>query len=152
METMTPVSVIQLMPESKDQVATFVDNVVDQITSGAVDPFVAAAYLKTMEDVVKGIRDNKEVKEAIRFELNERGGKVTIGNASISEVETSRYNYSVDGKWNEFKAMYDKAKEQMTRREKLLKAIEEEVADPDTGELIVPAEKTISKTIRVTLK
>ena len=152
METMTPASVIRLMPESKEQIAVFVNSAVDQILSGQVNSLEAALYLKAMEDVVKGIRENKDVKESIRFDLLESDGKATIGNATIAIVDRSVYDYSVDLHWSDLDKQIKKLSELRKSREQLLQKLEKEVADPDTGEMITPATKTVSQTIRVTIK
>ena len=149
---MTPASVIRLMPESKEQIAVFIESAVDQILSGQVNSFEAAVYLKAMEDVVKGIRDNREVKEALLFDLHESEGKVTVGNATISSVDRSVYDYSGDQFWTRLDVQIKELTETRENREKLLQRLEKKVTDPDTGEMITPAEKMVSKTVRVTLK
>ncbi len=149
---MTPVSVIRLMPESKDQVELFIQGATEQILNGQVDPLEAAIYLKTMEDVLKGIRDNKEIKEMIRFEIIERGGEVNLGNAKIKNIDRSNWDYSEDTRWNDFKNQIELLNEHRKNREKMLQILEKEVADPDSGEMIYPAKKTISQYPRVTLK
>jgi len=105
-----------------------------------------------MEDVVKGIRENKDVKESIRFDLLESDGKATIGNATIAIVDRSVYDYSVDLHWSDLDKQIKKLSELRKSREQLLQKLEKEVADPDTGEMITPATKTVSQTIRVTIK
>lgn len=146
---METLSVIRLMPESKEQVKNFVELSVNQILSGEINAAEIAIYLKTMEDVVKGIRDNRDIKDML---IDEIGDKLEIGNAAISVVETSRYDYSEDTKWNELSNEIKLLSDKKKSREKLLQTLEKEVADPDSGELIKPAEKTTSKTVRVTLK
>jgi len=149
---MTPASVIRLMPESKEQIAVFVNSAVDQILSGQVNSLEAALYLKAMEDVVKGIRENKDVKESIRFDLLESDGRATIGNATVAIVDRSVYDYSADLHWSDLDKQIRKLSELRKSREQLLQKLEKEVADPDTGKIITPATKTVSQTIRVTIK
>ena len=152
METMTPVSVIRLMPESKDQVELFIQGATEQILNGQVDPLEAAIYLKTMEDVLKGIRDNKEIKEMIRFEVIERGGEVNLGNAKIKNVDRSNWDYSKDTHWKDLVNQIELLNEHRKNREKMLQILEKEVADPDSGEIVFPAKKTTIQYPRVTLK
>jgi len=149
---MTPASVIRLMPESKAQISLFVENAINQILTGEVNSFEAAAYLKAMEDVVKGIRDNKDVKKALLFDLDDSDGRATVGNATIAAVDRSVYDYSADQHWAEMDKQIKELAELKKSREKLLQRLEREVTDPDTGEMITPATKTIIKTVRVTLK
>jgi len=148
---MTPASVIRLMPLNKNEITDFVDKAVNQIVNGDMDIIETAIYLKAMEEVVKGIRDNKKVKESIMFELAETG-KLSTDNANISIVETSRYDYSGDAKWNGFEKEIGVISRHKKSREKLLQILESDVADPDTGEMICPAVKTIQKSVRVALK
>jgi len=152
METMTPVSVIRLMPESKDQVELFIKGATEQILNGQVDPLEAAVYLKTMEDVLKGIRDNKEIKEMIRFEVIEKGGEINLGNAKIKNIDRPNWDYSKDTHWNDLKNKIELLNEHRKNREKMLQILEKEVADPETGEMIFPAKKTTIQYPRVTLK
>ena len=149
---MTPVSVIRLMPESKDQVELFIQGATEQILNGQVDPLEAAIYLKTMEDVLKGIRDNKEIKEMIRFEVIERGGEVNLGNAKIKNVDRSNWDYSKDTHWKDLVNQIELLNEHRKNREKMLQILEKEVADPDSGEIVFPAKKTTIQYPRVTLK
>jgi len=149
---MTPVSVIRLMPESKDQVELFIKGATEQILNGQVDPLEAAVYLKTMEDVLKGIRDNKEIKEMIRFEVIEKGGEINLGNAKIKNIDRPNWDYSKDTHWNDLKNKIELLNEHRKNREKMLQILEKEVADPETGEMIFPAKKTTIQYPRVTLK
>jgi len=146
---METLSVIRLMPESKEQVKNFIELAVNQILSGDVNAAEIAVYLKTMEDVVKGIRDNQDIKDML---IDEVGDKLEIGNAALTVVETSRYDYSKDDRWKSLSHDINHLSEHKKAREKMLQTLEKEVADPDSGELIKPAEKTTVKTIRITLK
>ena len=146
---MEALSVIRLMPESKEQVKSFVELAVNQILSGEVNAAEIAVYLKTMEDVVKGIRDNRDIKDML---IDEVGDKLEIGNAALTVVETSKYNYTDDTRWCDLNLEIKLKTEQRKYREKMLQTLENEVADPDSGELIKPAEKTTAKSIRITLK
>ena len=149
---MTPASVIRLMPESKKQVEIFIQGATEQILNGQVNPLEAAVYLKTMEDVLKGIRDNPEIKEMIRFEVIEQGGEVNLGNAKIKNVERSNWDYSKDTRWKDIMNQIELLNEHRKNREKMLQILEKEVADPDTGEMVFPAKKTTIQYPRVTLK
>lgn len=146
---METLSVIKLMPETKEQVKSFVEMAVNQILSGEVNAAEIAVYLKTMEDVVKGIRDNRDIKDML---IDEIGSKKEIGNAVLSVVDISKYDYSEDSRWNSLNHDIKLLSEHKKNREKLLQTLDKEVADPDSGEIIKPASKSISKTIRVTLK
>ena len=146
---MEALSVIRLMPESKEQVKSFVEFAVNQILSGEVNAPEIAVYLKTMEDVVKSIRDNRDIKDML---IDEVGDKLEIGNAALTVVETSKYNYTDDTRWCDLNLEIKLKTEQRKYREKMLQTLENEVADPDSGELIKPAEKTTAKSIRITLK
>jgi len=146
---METLSVIRLMPESREQVQYFVEKAVTQILSGEINAAEIAVYLKTMEDVVKGIRENQDVKDML---IDEIGKKLEVGNATLSVVEVSKYDYSEDTTYGKLVSDISLLNEKRKNREKLLQTLEKEVADPDSGELIKPATKTTSKQLRVTLK
>ena len=146
---METLSVIRLMPESREQVQYFVEKAVTQILSGEINAAEIAVYLKTMEDVVKGIRENQDVKDML---IDEIGKKLEVGNATLSVVDVSKYDYSEDTTYGKLVSDIGLLNEKRKNREKLLQTLEKEVADPDSGELIKPATKTTSKQLRVTLK
>ena len=146
---METLSVIRLMPESREQVQYFVEKAVTQILSGEINAAEIAVYLKTMEDVVKGIRDNQDVKDML---IDEIGKKLEVGNATLNVVEVSKYDYSEDNMHGKLVSDIGLLNEKRKNREKLLQTLEKEVADPDSGELIKPATKITSKQLKVSLK
>ena len=95
---------IQSLPASKDGIQLFVDTTIDRIIAGDLDPLQLAPSLKAMEEIVKGIRENKDVKNVMMGMIEEMGEKkVQYGNATISIVETGRLDYSGDPVWDGIK-------------------------------------------------
>jgi hypothetical protein len=138
------------MPCNKADIQVFIDQAVEKFLSGEYNPVEYAPYLKAMEDIIKGIRENQDVKDFMIYELEKTGGKMN----GVSIVPVTRYDYSGDLVWSQLDAKIKELTEQSKYREKLLKPITvAEFPDPvHEGVIIKPPQKTTSKTIRVTLK
>ena len=145
---------IQSLPASKDGIQLFVDTTIDRIIAGDLDPLQLAPSLKAMEEIVKGIRENKDVKNVMMGMIEEMGEKkVQYGNATISIVETGRLDYSGDPVWDGIKKEEERCATIRKQREEILKTVTSEFPDPvNEGVLLKPPVKNYSQIIKVTLK
>lgn len=147
---MSDLAILKQLPCKKADIEIFVSQAVEKFLSSELSPLAYAPYLKAMEDIIKGIRDNKDVKELMIYELEQAGGKMD----GISIVETSRYDYSNDLVWVQLSEKEKQLLEQRKLREEMLKQITvggfEDMANP--GVIFEAPKKNITKTIRVTLK
>lgn len=143
---MNAIAELQRLPETKAQRETFVLACVEEILSGVHNPLDVELLLKNLEETIKSIRANEQVKEAILFELNKYAEKtIDYGIATITKKQAVSYDYSNDAIWNELK-------EKIKERESLLKTIKEPVADTTTGAIIEPALKKSTDTYSISFK
>ena len=154
---MNTLAVIKQMPESKAQVQDFVSRAVNEITSGSINPIDISIYLKAMEDVIKAIRSNEEVKNRIISALEfTEDGKVTIDNGTVSIVESTRLDYSNDPVWSDLDSQEQGIKEKKKSREAILKTVTENVAGTEDvgnpGVILQEPVKQVIQTVRVNLR
>jgi hypothetical protein len=149
---METLSKIQTFPIKKDEIQLFIDNSVELILSGKYNPLEIEVKLKAMEEIIKALRGNQDVKDFAMDEAEKHGKSFDFAGAKFSIVETGRYDYSADPEWKRVDNEIKLLKEHQKIQEKLLRDLDKEVADPDTGEIIIPAKKVTTKQIRVSLK
>lgn len=93
---METLSVINLMPATKEQINAFADLTINTILNGEVDALKIDIKLKAIEETIKAIRTNEDVKKAV-LKIAENYGQKTFelqsAKISISELGT-KYDYS----------------------------------------------------------
>lgn len=150
---MNTTSVLSLFPETKASVKSFVERIKSEVLSGEKDPLEFSVIFKSLEEIVKELRSDKDIKETILDEAAKYGNKTfEAKGAKFTIRDSARYDYSSDEKWRELNAEVTKLKEKIKKREEMLKSLTDEVADPETGEIIYPAVKYSTTSVSVTLK
>lgn len=143
---MNAIAELSRLPETKSQRESFVSACIEEILSGIHNPLNVTILLKNLEETIKSIRENEQVKEAVMFELNKYAEKtIDYGAATITKKQAVSYDYSNDATWNELK-------EKVKERETLLKAIKEPLADATSGEMIEPAIKRSTDSYSIIFK
>jgi hypothetical protein len=151
---MNSTSVITLMPSNKEQITTFVNNAKDLILSGNENPLKIAVQLKAMEDTIKHLRGDNDIKEAILKEAEKEGKSFQRYGARFDIKENGViYDYTEcqDTEWNDLKTKYDEIEKKIKEREKFLKVISKPIADAENGNLIYPPSKKSTTSVSVTL-
>lgn len=149
---MNALSTVAIMPTTKAEIVTFVKGAKEEILSGNYNPIDIEIQLKAMEEMIKALRSDKEIKEYLTDELSRNGGKYESSKATITTRNSTRYDYSADTKWIDLKEAENNMAEARKEREKMLQNLTEEMADPQTGEIIYPAVKVSQTSIVVSLK
>jgi len=146
---MSTLQLFKNFPTTKDDIAVCVRNAKDEILSGDYNPLEIDLHLKKIEELVKGIRDDKEIKEAVFTELEKYTEKtVKFGGCEISKKGLTFYNYDLTGD-SELFQMEAKAKvlaEEIKDRKIFLQKMKEEQARVTAdGEIITiyPTEKSV---------
>ena len=151
---MTTLSVINVLPANKAEIATFVKDAKERILSGNENPLKIASQLKAFEEVVKELRDDKEIKEATLKEAEKEGKTFKMFGAEFQIKETGvKYDYSVcdDQEWNDLNAQLESISEKKKARETFLKTIKCDVFNAN-GIQLHPPIKTSTTLVTVTLK
>lgn len=144
------------MPCTWDEITSFVHKVKAEILSGEYNPLAIEISLKAMEETIKCLRGDEEIRkqvldEAAKYEKNFEfnGVKMQVREAGV------KYDYasSGDSEWAILDAQVKELTEAKKKREKFLISLPfEGVASAETGELITPPAKTSTTTIVITLK
>lgn len=152
---MKAISTINLMPSTNNEVDKMFALIKQEILSGNENPLKLEVQLKAMETLIKKLRSDNEIKEQMidegmkypekSFEMyGAKFNKTTVG---------VKYDFDVcqDSEWQDIKAHVENYKAKLKAREDFLKALKQPVVNPDTGEMIYPANKTGKETLSVKL-
>lgn len=137
-------------------IAQLSQQAINAITDGVVDPITAHINLSRMEAAIKRVKDNGEVRDIVLKELSKYGQKHTFGDCTLEEAEAGvKYDYSEcgDSVLNELMKMKNDIDIQIKARQEMLKHIPlSGMADPETGEVILPPTKSSKTIIKTTFK
>jgi len=152
---MKALSTINLMPSTNNEVDKMFTLIKQEILSGNENPLKLEVQLKAMEILIKKLRSDNEIKEQMidegmkypekSFELfGAKFSKTTVG---------VKYDFDVcqDSEWQDIKEHVENYKAKLKEREDFLKTLKQPVVNPDTGEMIYPANKTGKESISVKL-
>ena len=111
----------------KEDLNEFVNDAIELVLSGDVDPLEVELKLRIMEKAITSIRKDVRVKNYVWEEASKYNGQKFRGcDIKLSERKTA--DYSEDNEWMLLKA-------QLKSREALLK--QTKGVDPETGEIVV---------------
>ena len=137
-------------------IAQLSQQAINAITDGVVDPITAHINLSRMEEAIKRVKNNGEVRDIVFKELSKYGQKHTFGDCTLEEAEAGvKYDYSEcgDSILNELMKMKNDIDIQIKARQEMLKHIPlSGMADPETGEVILPPTKSSKTIIKTTFK
>ena len=146
----TTLSVINLMPSGKDQIATFKNSLKSEILANTKDPLPIFVQLKYIEKVIKELLDDPELKDHFlnEFVLYGKEKIVEINGAKLSSQEVgTKYQYAESGDqtWIDLDKQIKELTEKKKEREKFLQNIPMEnngIVDPETGLFITRPPKS----------
>ena len=136
-------SYLTVLPETQSEIKNFADQILSGIQIREALPLLAR--LTAVEKLVKTIKDG--IKDQLMEEAALYAGEgktFEINGVKFTKVERKTHHYNHCAKWRELN-------EQIERLEKLMK-VGQEVADPETGEIIPPAHTSFSESISVTIR
>ncbi|MBP6977469.1 MAG: hypothetical protein PHD61_06440 [Bacteroidales bacterium] len=139
---METLSIIQQFSLTKTQIDVLARRVLEEIDGGNHNPLNIFLCLKAMEELVKRLKDG--IADQVLAEAEKYGKQFDYLGSRVQLSERRTYDFSCDSTWCEL----DKTKKQ---REEMLRHITQPVADPDTGEMIYPAQFKITPVITITL-
>lgn len=154
---MNALSTITAMPCTWEEITSFVHVAKAEILSGDHDPLVIEISLKAMEETIKCLRKDEDIRKAVLDEAAKYGSKPFTFHGVLMQTRESgtKYDYSVtgDSEWALLDAQVKELEEKRKAREKYLQALPYEGAvNPTTGEFISRPAKTSTTTIAITLK
>jgi len=120
-------SVLALMPSNKAEISSFVNKVIESITSGEVNPLKVDFQLKCIETTLDGIRKNDQVKAAVLREAEKYGAKSFDYSGAKCEISEAgvKYDFSVcnDIVLSDLLKQDEELQAEIKKRKDLLKAI-----------------------------
>ena len=146
----TAISTIKLMPASKTELAAFTEKTKQEILSGYADPLEVAGMLKAMEDFVKALRADKEIKAEIQDAADKYKEKtISYGTFEIRKSDRKTKDYTgIDEVLDGLNAAAERTKAMIKARQAVIDA----GVNPETGETYPPVPFTTNSIISVTLK
>lgn len=153
---MNTLSTITIMPENKASLEVYKSNLKSEILAGNENPLRIAKVLKSLEETIKFLREDKEIREAILNEAMKYGAKTfeTFGvEFQIKEVGV-KYDFTAcdDQEWNKLQKEYEILEKKIEVRETFLKSIspDQQIYDENGVQLLPPAKKsTTSVTVKL---
>ncbi len=123
----------QISPMTISERKAFVEGVIEGINEGTIHPIRLAVYLKSLEDILKAVKEHYNVKEAIRDAADLYPEK-TFGafGAEITKTGRTTYNFAVCND-----PVLDQLIDEQTRLKAMIEARQEMLktgVNPETGE------------------
>lgn len=153
---MKTLAIINELPVDYVGIGNVVYEAKKTILSGDHNPLDVEIRLKAMEELVKQLRGDADIKAAIIAEAEKYGKSFEYGGCKINIREAGvKYDYAStrDSEWAILDAEAKEIAEKKKAREKFLQSIPTEgTVSPTTGEQIYAPAKTSQTTVAVTLK
>lgn len=152
---MNTIAIFKHFPKTKSEITTAVSNIKEEILSGNHNPLELDLYLKKMEEVIKGVRDDKEVKAVVCGELEKYTEKtVEFANCQISKVSRGSWDYDLccDPELTDLERELSRVTDALKDRKKFLESLREELTIVTTdGEIrtIMPPVKRSTETYSI---
>lgn len=156
MEQMTTTAIFSLLETTKEQRASFVNKVIENLQDGNVSPLHLHMQVKCMEQLLSDLKDRPEYKEMLLEEAQKNGKKFEMHNAEFQIKEAgTKWDYSKCGDTEYMDMIIEKVKldAKVKAREKMLQSLPESgMANPDNGDMLYRPVKTSTTIVQVTLK
>lgn len=153
---METIAIINELPVDYVSIGNLVYEAKKLILSGDENPLDIEIRLKAMEELVKQLRGDAEVKAAVIAEAEKYGKSFEYKGCKISIREAGvKYDYAStqDSEWAILESQSKEIGEKKKAREKFLQSIPPTgTVSPETGEHIYPPAKTSQTTVAVTLR
>ena len=138
MKNLSVMSVIRLLPETTEQANKFANELLSLTTEGEQSALEVDYYLKVFETIIAKVRKHNDFKHCLINEVDLLGNNTFHSAKRVTLQTKSTYDFSACGLWNNLN-------KKIKSVENIMKSIEADVADVETGELITPAVKKLSE-------
>ena len=139
------------MPSTWLEIAQFSDLLKNEILSGEVNPLEVELMLKAMSEVLKKVRDDKYVKEAVMKEAEKFAEKTfEFKNIVVTKSSRTTFDYTEcgDNIYNDMKVQENALKAQIKAREAMLTT----GVNTDTGETYDPPKSSTTQFLTIKFK
>ena len=155
MESIKALSTIADAPITYVEIGNLIHFMKQELLSGDYNPLDVELKLKAMEETIKQLRSDEEIRAFVLSEAEKYGKSFEWRGAKMSIREVGvKYDYasSGDSEWALLDAQIKELTEKKKAREKFLQAIPDMgTVSPETGETIYRPAKTSTTSIAVTL-
>jgi hypothetical protein len=145
----TALSILENLPNNKEQVKTFVSSIKNEILSNTKNTLPILVQIKMVEKTIEDILKDEEIdlKFLKEFQLYDKDEKVVVNGAELRQSEVGvKYLYPDCGDpiWNDLNKQIQELTEKKKEREKFLQNIpyDKGTVDPDSGLFITRPPKT----------
>lgn len=158
METMTPQSVINLCPSTKEQINLFANQLIEDVQEGVTNPLLLHTQIKMIEMALEKVKEG--IREAALNEASKQGLKTFDYNGVVVEIRETgvKYDYSACGDvdWEQAKTSEAQFAQLRKDREAELKAMKgpHTMVNEQTGEVyrVSPPIRTSTTGLAVIIK
>lgn len=160
MQELSTTSILGLFDTTKAQRQSFCSDIVSNIENGTADPLQIHLQVKSAEDLIKQLNENRYYKEYLLDAAQKHGKSFEFGNAKFEVKEVGvKYDFSdcSDPILTDLQAKLDELTKQVKDRQTLLKTVPSAgmtIFVEETGEVytVYPPLKTSTTSVAVTLK
>ena len=152
---MNAISTLTILPETKQEIESYVLSVKQNILNGYINPLSSAIMLKSLEEIIKLLRSDEDIKQYIDSEFEKHGTKdVEFQGAKISKSSRKSFDFSTcdDEVINDLIMKKNQLDAEIKGREAWLKTIKEPTPDVNTGLIINPPAYTSIDILSISLK
>ena len=155
MEEIKALSTIADAPITYVEIGNLIHYMKQELLSGDYNPLDVELKLKAMEEMIKQLRSDEDIRQFVLAEAERHGKSFEWRGAKMSIREVGvKYDYAStgDSEWALLDAEIKELTEKKKAREKFLQAMPVTgTVSPETGEMIYPPSKTSTTSIAVTL-
>lgn len=157
-QEITTSSLVSLFDTTKEERISFVQDLVNRVTDGHLDPIKAHYSLKCMEEILKNILNDKNYKDCVLTEAEKHGKKFQYKNSELQIKEAGvKYDYSHCNHHLllQLQNQVDALNDQIKAYQDLLKKVPAdgmEIVIEDEVVRVYPPAKSSTTTLTVTLK
>ena len=155
MEQIKALSTIADAPITYVEIGNLIHYMKQELLSGEYNPLDVELKLKAMEETIKQLRSDEEIRAFVLSEAEKYGKSFEWRGAKMSIREVGvKYDYAASGdsEWALLDAQIKELTDKKKAREKFLQAIPDMgTVSPETGETIYRPAKTSTTSIAVTL-
>jgi hypothetical protein len=131
---MDKLAIFNRIPATESQIQSAVKSAKDRILSGDFNPLDLEIQLKAMEETIKRIRADRDVKNYVDDEAQKYPEKTfQHGSVTFTKAERKTYDYTENEEWRRIKTLENQVAEERKVHEKKLKT---GFVDSATGEIV----------------
>lgn len=147
----TAISTLTVLPSTRAELTNYISLVKQEILSGNTNALRVAIQIKSLEEILKALKDDNEIKECIMSEANLYPEKVIeIYGCKIEKSSRTVYDYSNCGD-----QVYNDLIEQKEKLDEIIKARQAVIksgVNPETGETFYPPQTKRTEFLKIEFK